>query len=219
MRVFLSGGLWAVALLAAAFGSVFSGEAVVSTMQNVPAHFDYKGYAIRPAGTAAAPGDQGPTQLFEIVRPSNGAFSIGRIHTSCTCIQVTADKKSFADGESAVLRVRNVLPTRGNTYPFYVQLTSPVQATIRYDTYVISDNYRGLSQGTVISEEKIAADGIEVIVPKHEPAAIEKASEEEGEKDATSDDASPEGTVAEAAAAETDGAVEDAVEDDPSVLE
>lgn len=181
----------------------FAQEAVVSTMKNVSAYFDYYGYSLRPAGTTVTPGDYGPTQLFEIVRPSYGSFSIGRIYTSCTCIQVTADKKTFAAGETAVLTVRNILPTSGNTYPFYVQVTSPVRATLRYDTYVISDRYSGASaniaaivEPTAVSEP-VRSDSIEIIVPQYEQATQEKIAEEKADAPTeapgspASDDATP----------------------------
>lgn len=174
MSIFRRCGIVFALLLFA--GAALSGEAVVSTMKNVAAYFDFYGYSIRPVGTTTTPGDDGPTQLFEIVRPSFAGFTIGRIYTSCTCIRVTSDKRSFAAGEIATLTVRNVLPTSGNTYPFYVQLTSPVRATLRYDTYVISDRYTGAAS-VVVENVETAADEVEIIVPEHDLPAEEPPPE------------------------------------------
>lgn len=196
--------------LIAACGYAFSGDAVVSTMKNVSAYFDFYGYSIRPIGTTTTPGDHGPTQLFEIVRPSYGSLTIGRIYTSCTCIQVTADKRTFASGESAVLTVRNVLPTSGNTYPFYVQVNSPIKTTLRYDTYVISDRFTGATSNQVTTAapasnpnvepptklETQTSDGIEIIVPKYEPPVEEKAPEETSDNTVTTTEESTEQEVA-----------------------
>lgn len=185
MRTHMSRIPLAIAVLLAVAGSAFSGEAIVSTMQNLPAYFDYNGYSIQPIGTTTTPGDQGPTQLFQIIRPSSAPLTIGRLYTSCTCIQLSADKKTFGADESVILTLRNVRHTSGNTYPFYVQLTSPVRATLRYDTYVVSDsNAAPQSQPvavaeTVIEETPIAAAEEEVIAPM--PAVVEPEMDEPAE--------------------------------------
>lgn len=194
-------GLFTILLAAWAF----SGEAVVSTMQNVSAYFQYGGYSIEPLDTVTIAGDHGPAQRFRIARPSNGGFSIGRLYTSCTCIQVSMDKRSFGWGETAVLTVRNVLPTNGNTYPFYVQITSPIRVTLRYDTYVISDRFVVPPPVIVQPEETLPAaepetpeqSGPELIVPTHEPPVEESGmkTEADGTAESGGDEAVPdEGT-------------------------
>ncbi len=194
MRAFSCRYCLALVLVSIVSSQAYSSDAVVSTMRNVPAYMEYYGYSIKPIGTTITPGDPGPTQLFEITRPSNGSFTIGRLYTSCTCIQLSANQTSFGSGESAVLSVRNVLPTSGKTYPFYVQITSPIRATIRYDTYVISDSYTSsvTTQSTnVMHSTTSTTTDIEIIVPKYEPPVEEvaKDKEEKNVKD-TSDEAS-----------------------------
>lgn len=192
MRRISGGWFWAFLVAALPATGAFSGEAVVSTMRNVSAYFQYGGFSIAPVDTMPAAGDYGPAQRFQIVRPSSGGFSIGRLYTSCTCIQVSTGKRSFGHGEAAVLTVRNVLPTSGNTYPFYVQITSPIRATLRYDTYVVSDRY-AVSAPTVVESEPWTHGEPELIVPKYEPPTDE----------ATPDLAVPAGTGGTAAVFET----------------
>lgn len=189
MRRISGGSFWAVLVTVLSATGAFSGEAVVSTMRNVSAYFQYGGFSIAPVDTTPAAGDYGPAQRFQIVRPSSGGFSIGRLYTSCTCIQVSTDKRSFGHGETAMLTVRNVLPTSGNTYPFYVQITGPIRATLRYDTYVVSDRY-AVSAPVVVShgDAPVVAESEpwthgepEIIVPRYEPPA----------DDATPDAAAP----------------------------
>lgn len=190
MRVFLSKYLLIIILLMAAASQAFSGEGLTSTMQNVSAYFDYYGYSIRPIGTTTTPGDDGPTQLFEVVRPSNCAITLGRLYTSCTCIQVTTNKKSYVAGETALLTVRNVRPTSGNTYPFYVQMTSPTRVILRYDTYVISDKYAvsippvtaSLSEPETTTHSPAASTSeIEIIVPTYEAEAVSEQTADAAE--------------------------------------
>ncbi len=138
------------------------------------------GFMIRPAGVApAAAGDLAPQQLFEIVRPGDQPIAIGRMFTSCACIRLEADSRSFGQGERAVLRLRNVIatPPAGQTYSVFIQLTSPAIATLRYDTYVQSSQFVPSADGLQPTRGDIVADGvltgdepvpdeIEIIVPR-----------------------------------------------------
>ena len=124
-----------------------AGQRLVSTMGNVSAVSAAGGYFLRPvSGVSQAfiSGDEAPAQLFEIVRPNNQPISIGRLHTSCSCVQLEAAKSTFEAGEPAILTLRNVRPTppNGQGYALYVQIVAPVRATLRQDTFVQSDQFR-----------------------------------------------------------------------------
>ncbi|MDR1744415.1 MAG: VOC family protein, partial [Planctomycetota bacterium] len=62
------------------------------------------------------------------------------LFTSCSCIQLESQKRSFAVGERAILTLRNIrpTPTAGQMYAVFVQVTSPVRTTLRFDTFVQS---------------------------------------------------------------------------------
>ncbi len=101
---------------------------------------------IRLAAAEGLGGDQpegalAPIQFFEILRPDGAELSIGRLGTSCKCIQVTASKRTFAPGERALLDLRNVLPTPpdGMNYQVYVLVTQPEQVILRITTFVRSN--------------------------------------------------------------------------------
>lgn len=120
----------------------FAGE------KNIPKHFaaaqkDFDGFHIESRGTADSEGDFAAAQLFELVRPSGEAVKLGRLYTSCPCVQVTAEKKEFSEGEPVTLKLRNVRYTKGGTYALFVQVLEPVQTTLRYDAYVISEKSIG----------------------------------------------------------------------------
>lgn len=138
--------LLAVVLLIPAATATAAQRALVSSMKKVRAVTESRGYFIVPAHESAGrviPGDEAPTQAFEIVRPSSSRVTLGRLFTSCSCIQLESPKATFEKGERIVLTLRNVRPTPpgGQTYAVYVQLTSPVRATLRYDTFVQSDRF------------------------------------------------------------------------------
>ncbi len=172
LRLFLP-----LALLAAS--TAFSGQMISTPVRTMGAVMQTAGFSIRPAGVApASSGDLAPQQLFEIARPGDQPVSIGRMFTSCACIVLEADSRSFGQGERVVLRLRNVIatPPAGQTYSIFVQLTSPAIATLRYDTYVQSSQFvpspDGLqpTRGDIVADGVLAADdpadGIEIIVPK-----------------------------------------------------
>lgn len=95
----------------------------------------------RSGGTPA--GVLAPIQAFELVRPGMDAFRVGRIYTSCPCVELVSDKRAFTKGERAYFEARNVkaTPPSGHTYALYVQITSPVKTTVRYDIFMRSSQF------------------------------------------------------------------------------
>lgn len=135
--------------------SIAAQRPIVSSMKNVRAVMESRGYFITPAYESAGqiiPGDEAPAQAFQIVCPTESRVTIGRLFTSCSCVQLEAAKTTFERGEPVVLTLRNVRPTppNGQTYAIYVQLTSPVRTTLRYDTFVQSDRF-------IVSEPVVVA--------------------------------------------------------------
>jgi hypothetical protein len=131
-------------LLASA--SAQSADTLVSTMRNVNAVMEARGFRIIPAPDLSGDqplGDEAPVFAVEIVRPRGERITINRLFTSCSCVQLEADKQTFEEGERAVLRFRNILPTppAGQIYAMYVQVTSPIRTTLRYDTFVQSARF------------------------------------------------------------------------------
>ncbi|MDR1611337.1 MAG: VOC family protein [Planctomycetota bacterium] len=115
-------------------------------MRNVNAVMEARGFYLTPAEDMSGKtylGVLAPTQAFEIVRPNLGRLTIGRLYTSCTCVQLVSPKRNFEQGERAVLELRNVRPTppEGQRYALYVQITSPIRTTLRIDTFVRSSQF------------------------------------------------------------------------------
>lgn len=200
-------------LLAA--GVAWSAQVVSTTARGVPAVMQAGGFMLQPVGNAPASyNDLAPRQLFEITRPGNQAFTIGRLFTSCTCVRLEAESRSFGPGERAVVSLRNVMatPPGGQNYALYVQITSPIQATLRYDTYVQSSQFvpspdvyqptRGnivsdgvlepvyypiSSSSSTVSAPVFAGADIEMIVPKadhYEPDNSEYTLRKKAEEEA-----------------------------------
>ncbi|MDR1613050.1 MAG: hypothetical protein LBT97_09760, partial [Planctomycetota bacterium] len=124
-------------------GLVAAGERIVSQSGLVDGVFERGGFSISPARDVAPEqysDDPGPAQVFEILRPGQAPLRIGRLHTSCSCIELSAERRDFGRGERAFLRLRNVKPTvkGGATYSFFVQITEPARETLRYDVFVDS---------------------------------------------------------------------------------
>lgn len=169
-------------------------SALVSTMRNVNAVSESRGFYLTQARDRS--GGQGfgalaPIQSFEIIRPNSQAVSIGRLYTSCTCVQATASKRTFGSGERAIIELKNVHPTppAGQMYAVYVQITSPIRATLRVDTFVQSSQF--------------------VSSPAPEPAPIVAAAEPEPESESIIDRAVEEARdAAEAASAFVEPAAE-----------
>ena len=121
-------------------------EGVVSSMGNVRAVMQARGYYLStaPEFSGYTPfGDHAPITAIEIIRPNGEPVSIGRLHTSCTCVRLEASKRTFARGERAILNLRNVLPTppQGHDYAVYVQITRPIRTTLRYDIFLQSAQF------------------------------------------------------------------------------
>lgn len=175
----------APAMLMLAVSAAPAAQVVSTTARGLPSVSNIAGFGIVPAGTQpAAYGDLAPIQLFEITKPANQSVTIGRMFTSCTCVVLESDQRTFGPGERAVLRMRNVqaTPPGGQSYALYVQISSPVNTTLRYDTYVQSAQFVPAPDGAPPTRGNIVADGvysptvdpgiggasIDVIVPKAE---------------------------------------------------
>ncbi len=136
-----------VALIATLAVPVMAAAPMVSSMAQANGVSSYMGYQLVPApqaGTRFIAGDEAPAQQFELLRPINDRVTIGRIFTSCSCIQVEAPKRTYEPGERIFLTLRNVRPTppQGQMYAFYVQVASPVRTTLRQDLFMQSDRFR-----------------------------------------------------------------------------
>lgn len=140
----------------------FSAQMVSTTARGLNAVTQAGGFMIQSAGTAPASySDLAPQQLLEIVRPGNRPFTIGRMFTSCTCVRLEADARSYGAGERAVLRLRNVVatPPSGQNYAVYVQITSPIKATLRYDTFMQSSQFVPAAEGFAPTRGNVISDG------------------------------------------------------------
>lgn len=139
-----------------AAGYVMAGQALVSSMGNVNAVMEANGFRIVPVYDmiqVASSSDQAQPQVFEIIRPGAERIAIGRMNTSCSCVQLEATKPVFERGERAFLTLRNVreTPPNGQHYAFYVQIVSPIRTTLRADTFVQSDRFRYSTQTAPVS--------------------------------------------------------------------
>ncbi|MCC8167632.1 MAG: hypothetical protein LIQ31_16210, partial [Planctomycetes bacterium] len=86
-------------------------------------------------------GDAGPAQLFELIRPENGAVRNGRVAASCSCIPLKPLSTSAAPGEPLYLELRTINPTPegGRVYDIYVEVLESVQKVLRQFALVVSD--------------------------------------------------------------------------------
>ncbi len=174
-------------------GLAFGGDAVVSTMRQVRAVANANGFYLTPAygaGGVTYAGDLAPSQAFEIIRPAGQPVTIGRLYTSCVCVSLSADKRSFGPGERAILEMRNVkaTPPNGQTYAIYVQITRPIRATLQYNTFVQSDQFK-ISEPIVVSIDPEPEAEIAVL---EAPAPL---STEETPAESAVDEAAPEAVV------------------------
>ncbi len=129
-------------VMLAASPALNAGE-IYSTMRNVNAVPEAHGFRLNPAFDAAVPqqsSDLSPPQAFEILRPADKPVTIGRLFTSCSCIQLESNKRTYRPGERAILQLHNIRPTppAGQVYAVFVQITSPIRTTLRFDTFVQS---------------------------------------------------------------------------------
>ena len=213
-------------LLVAAAGAD-AGQVRSSTTRGLSAVTSANGFSLRPVGTGGQYyGDLAPTQLFEIVRPSNQRISIGRLFTSCTCVVLEADKTTFEPGEPAIVRLRNIhaTPPQGQMYAVYVQLNSPIRTVLRHDTFVRSSQFIPAAAGEAPTRGNVKADGIytgdvqttdnvELIVPKADnyiPDTSEYTLRKRAEEEAAKKGSLPETAEAKVEKAEKKGAVKDA---------
>lgn len=162
-------------MMIVSFSALANAAEVVSTMRNVNAVMEARGFFITPAYEDAGKqhvGDYAPTQAFEIVRPDNRPLTIGRLYTSCTCVQLEAPKRTFDADERAVFELRNVRPTphQGQIYAIYIQVTSPIRTTLRYDTFVQSNSERFTTE-SILAAAQPEPTPEPVAEPAAEPAA------------------------------------------------
>lgn len=168
-----------VCVLALLSACLPSSAVEVSTKNNIGGLFEYAGFTIVPVEDAYVPpeaGDLSSPKAFEIIRPGQQAFSIGRLFTSCTCFRIATDKKVYMTGERAFIALRNVQPTKGQNYPFYVQLTAPVSVVLRHDAFIISDQFAAPAEAekaeeATEQETPAAPEPMRTPEQKPEPAA------------------------------------------------
>lgn len=178
-RTRMLGFMLLLALLTAAAAPAAQVES--TTTRGVSAVMQANGFYLQPAGIGQmSHGDLAPPQMFEIVRPGNQSVTLGRLFTSCICVTLEADQRSYAPGQPAILCLRNLraTPPSGQNYAIYVQITSPIRTTLRFDTFVQSSQFvpaaAGMppTRGNIISHGEYTGQNIgyggtiEVIVPK-----------------------------------------------------
>lgn len=85
--------------------------------------------------------DYGNSQVLEIIRPNQAPFHIGRLTTSCACLQATMAKREYGQNERAFIEVRNIKPTlpEGATYLIFAQITAPYKATLQFELFAKSN--------------------------------------------------------------------------------
>lgn len=132
--------------LAALFGQAgHAGEARVSSSSGLAMGADsHDGFTIAPAKDVPIKvytEDLAPVQVFEIIRPDQRPFSVGRILSSCSCLDVSMDKRGFGAGERALIEVRNVKPTlpEGANYAFFIELEQPFRQALQHTVFVRSE--------------------------------------------------------------------------------
>ncbi len=197
-----------LAMALSAANCVMAGQ-VVSSPRNVNAVTQARGFYLTPAQNAPAGYsptgvDLAPVQSFEIVRPRGERVKIGRLYTSCTCVQLETSKRDFAQGERALFHLHNVIatPPGGQNYAIYVQITSPIRTTLRYDTYVQSSQF---AQQALPEPVEAAVEEIEEEREKTEepPPAEEEKPEEEAVAAGTEEKEDAPGAAEEPAEEET----------------
>jgi len=84
--------------------------------------------------------------IFEITRENGAPLELGRIYSPCPCVNVLAEKKTFAQNEPVKLRVHLHSRTLNGevTFPIFVQIEKPAKQAL---------------QGTVTAQvERVPAD-------------------------------------------------------------
>lgn len=84
------------------------------------------------------PGDAGPSQWFEIIRPGMGPLRVGRLSASCVCVGARISKRQFAAGERALVEARTLTaPPRDNlTYVLFANILEPTQQMLSADVTI-----------------------------------------------------------------------------------
>jgi hypothetical protein len=140
-------GIWGLLCAWSVASQAVAAQPLASTMRSdLQGVHDVEGFRIISApdlSDKAISGDEAPAQAYEIIRPDAQPFDIGRLYTSCTCVQLSTLKSHYAKGERAVFYLRNILPTPpdGQQYSFFIQIKAPVKATLRYETFVRSTRF------------------------------------------------------------------------------
>ena len=129
----------AVAVLGLVF-SVWAAEGF--SVRKIVAPHSAEGFRIEACGTREIPGDKSAAQIFELVNETGEAVKLGRLTTSCGCIVLTSAKNEYAAGEKIELTLRNIRPSSGHTYLFFVHVQSPARVMLQHEVYVISDEFR-----------------------------------------------------------------------------
>ncbi len=121
-----------------------AGEELVSTLEVMHAAGAVDG--IRVAKAEDVPGtlyteDYSISQVFEILRPDMGPVEVSRLATTCSCLRASMEKKQFAQGERALIEIRNVRPSvpGGAEYGLFVVLDSPYRIPLQAEVFVRSD--------------------------------------------------------------------------------
>ncbi len=119
-------------------------EGLVSSLELMNAVGAIDGIRVVPAPDV--PGsvyteDYSPSQVLEIIRPGMGPIRVSRLGTTCACVRASMVKKTFAQGERALVEIRNVKPSvaGGAEYGVFVVLESPYRAALQAEVFVKSD--------------------------------------------------------------------------------
>lgn len=140
--------------------------------------------------------DYAPSQVFEIIRNNQAPITVGRLMTSCTCIRAVMEKKTFAQGERAIIELRNVKPSQpgGATYMIFARLNQPFSATIQHNVFVQSTMTPGSvpQAQPVVIQEQVYTSSVPSVEAKPKPRSLKydeivpftsKTSEEKKEEE------------------------------------
>ncbi|MDR1535974.1 MAG: VOC family protein [Planctomycetota bacterium] len=169
-------GLLGLAVMAApVLSGVWGGEEIVGVLRNIDAVTEADGFSlelIHPASLLPPEGDFAPPQIFAVIRPEDKPLVIGRLFTSSDRIRLEAPKRAYAAGEPARLTLRNIAPTPpdGHVYTIFVQVLSPVQATLRHDIFL---------QSRIAPPPDAAGEPAEAVEPG-DPASLAAVAPEAG---------------------------------------
>ncbi len=125
-------------------GSSPAGEELVSTPDLMEAAGAVDGIRIQPAADIPSriyTEDYGPSQVLEIFRPDMGPITVSRLATTCSCVRASMEKKTFAQGERALVEIRNIAPSvpGGAEYGVFGVLESPYRIPLQGEVFVKSD--------------------------------------------------------------------------------